>query len=255
MAKSNEKTLAGDISRIRARKPLHVEIRETILQEFILSGRLKAGDRLPSETELAELFGASRVTIRSAIQGLKESGYIRVQRGTGSWLLPRPEAIHSGIDRLVSFDTFASQSGKPIGSANLEIMRVTPNEDPLLSPFGPIDGATRVSRVKTIDDKPVAWIVDYIPDYVMSLVELSGTFAGSVLDLLLARGIAAYSDCELTPIVAQGELSRYLDCAPGSPVLQLSELTRGFEDEIVNRSEAWFLPHAFTFHVRRRVET
>ncbi|WP_280435740.1 GntR family transcriptional regulator [Nocardia carnea] len=246
--------LGDDISRIRSRRQLHAEIREAILNEFILSRKLAAGDRLPSESELSRLFGASRVTIRAALQSLKDQGYIRIVRGSGSIVLPLPESISSGIDRLSSFDTFAEQSGKEIRTADLEFTRIDRDDDPLAAVFepGPI---TVVSRTKTVDGRKVALIVDYVPESVLPPEALRRRFDGSVLDLLLADGLAEYSDCTLTPVVATGDLRDRLEYENGSPLLQLSELTRNSVGAVVDRSEAWLSPETFRFQLRRRRES
>jgi len=241
----------NQITRIRARKPLQIEIREAILDEFILSGRLNPGDRMPSEAELCELFGASRVTIRTALQGLKDAGYIRIVRGSGSWVMPRPESIRSGLDRLVSFDTFARQAGKPIDTGDLEITRLEPGAD-LTDVFDDAVGFTRVSRTKLIDGAVVAWIVDIVPDHVLTAAQVEEGFAGSVLDLLVEHDQVAYADCTITPVVASGPLRKRFGGA--TPLLQLSELTRDTSGAIVNRSEAWLSPDAFSFQLRRRRE-
>ncbi|MFI1459137.1 GntR family transcriptional regulator [Nocardia carnea] len=246
--------LGDDISRIRSRRQLHTEIREAILNEFILSGKLAAGARLPSESELSRLFGASRVTIRAALQSLKDQGYIRIVRGSGSIVLPRPESISSGIDRLSSFDTFAQQSGKKIRTADLEFTRIDRDDDPLAEVFEP-GPVTVVSRTKTIDARKVALIVDYVPESVLPLDTMRRRFDGSVLDLLLTDGVAEYSDCTLIPVVATGELRDRLGCKDGSPLLQLSELTRDSVGAVVNRSEAWLSPETFRFQLRRRRES
>src|SRR3954470_19174389 len=47
----------------------------------ILGGRLKAGDRLSPERELAEQFGVSRVTVRDALRSLEAMGLIEVKVG------------------------------------------------------------------------------------------------------------------------------------------------------------------------------
>ena len=51
------------------------------IRTAILSGRLKAGDRLSPERELAEQFGVSRVTVRDALRSLEAMGLIAVKVG------------------------------------------------------------------------------------------------------------------------------------------------------------------------------
>jgi DNA-binding FadR family transcriptional regulator len=53
------------------------------LKEFILSGALKPGDRLPTEQELAERFGVSRLSIREAIRALRYLGILRSSQKKG----------------------------------------------------------------------------------------------------------------------------------------------------------------------------
>ncbi len=50
---------------------------ERQLREAIMSGQFGQGDKLPPETELAELFGVSRPTVREALGALVSSGLIR----------------------------------------------------------------------------------------------------------------------------------------------------------------------------------
>jgi GntR family transcriptional regulator, transcriptional repressor for pyruvate dehydrogenase complex len=53
------------------------------IREAILSGRVKPGDRLPTERDMAQQFGVSRVTIRDALRALEAGGLIRVKVGGG----------------------------------------------------------------------------------------------------------------------------------------------------------------------------
>ncbi len=54
------------------------------IEEKILSGELKSGDRLPSERELADTFGVSRSSVREALRALEMFGVVIARRGTGA---------------------------------------------------------------------------------------------------------------------------------------------------------------------------
>jgi len=53
------------------------------IEEAIVDGRLKPGDRLPPERELAQTFGVSRASVREALRVLEMFGVIVARRGTG----------------------------------------------------------------------------------------------------------------------------------------------------------------------------
>jgi DNA-binding GntR family transcriptional regulator len=59
-----------------------------ILQEQIAVGKLRPGDRLPSESQLCEHHGVSRMTIRRAINILVEQGVVITKQGQGTFIKP-----------------------------------------------------------------------------------------------------------------------------------------------------------------------
>lgn len=64
-----------------ARKPTAPQQIAAAIKESILNGTLRPGDRLPSEPELAEQFGTSRPTLRSALAELCANDVLTVRRG------------------------------------------------------------------------------------------------------------------------------------------------------------------------------
>ena len=67
------------------------------VRELIRSGRLVAGDRLPSERELAEQFGVSRVTVRDGLRSLEAMGLLDVKVGAnGGAFLRAPSSDDAG---------------------------------------------------------------------------------------------------------------------------------------------------------------
>lgn len=53
------------------------------IEERILDGRLKAGDHLPSERELAQMLGVSRPSLRESLRVLEALGVVEIRRGGG----------------------------------------------------------------------------------------------------------------------------------------------------------------------------
>ena len=64
--------------------PLHVEVAE-LLRRQILSGAIKAGEKLPALNELTEKFGVARMTIRQAMDALEDEGLIERYAGKGTF--------------------------------------------------------------------------------------------------------------------------------------------------------------------------
>ena len=74
------------------------------IRTAILDGKLKPGDRLPNERQLAEQFGVSRVTVRDALRALETSGLIEVRVGaTGGAFVTAPstEVVGEGISNML----------------------------------------------------------------------------------------------------------------------------------------------------------
>ncbi|MDO4265835.1 MAG: GntR family transcriptional regulator [Eubacteriales bacterium] len=56
------------------------------IKQDIVDGVWKAGDKLPSETELSEMFGVNRLSVRMALQKLITLGFIETRVGEGSYV-------------------------------------------------------------------------------------------------------------------------------------------------------------------------
>lgn len=73
-----------DLKPIKTRK-IYEEIVEQIRQ-LVKEGQLKAGDRLPSERELAERLQVSRASLREALTALEIMGLLEVRSGDGNYV-------------------------------------------------------------------------------------------------------------------------------------------------------------------------
>ncbi len=67
------------------------------IRRRVIHGQLKAGDRLPSERELATKLGVSRNTVREALRGLEMAGVLRLAKGPGGASVIAPDGNVVGI--------------------------------------------------------------------------------------------------------------------------------------------------------------
>ena len=68
---------------------LHKQVENALRQE-IESGIWAVGDRIPSEAQLSEKYGVSRVTVRNAISRLVEDGLLVRLQGKGTFVSSHP---------------------------------------------------------------------------------------------------------------------------------------------------------------------
>ena len=59
------------------------------LKEDMLAGRIRPGDKLPSENVLADIYNISRHTVRKALGILENEGYIAAEHGRGTFCCDR----------------------------------------------------------------------------------------------------------------------------------------------------------------------
>ena len=70
------------------------------LREAISTGRLGDGDQLPSEAQLIDHYGVTRMTARQALSVLKAEGLVVSEHGRGSFVRLRPTVRRLGSDRF-----------------------------------------------------------------------------------------------------------------------------------------------------------
>jgi GntR family transcriptional regulator len=112
--------------------PLYIQIASAIRQE-ILSGRLEAHEKLPSEKEMMEMYQVARATVRQALAKLTQEGLIHSRRAVGYFVAP--PSVDQDLDRLFGFSEFMAYHGVQPSSKLLvaEIRQVSAVDSPLLS--------------------------------------------------------------------------------------------------------------------------
>lgn len=75
------------------------------IRSLIIGEDIAEGSRLPSERDLAERFGASRPTVSQALRTLSLMGLVEIRRGSGAYVLRRPEAmVTASVNLMLDLD-------------------------------------------------------------------------------------------------------------------------------------------------------
>jgi GntR family transcriptional repressor for pyruvate dehydrogenase complex len=74
------------------REPIATQVARRLV-EFILSGQVEPGTRMPSERALAEAFGVGRSAMREALKALSLIGLVEVRQGDGTYLRKADSAL------------------------------------------------------------------------------------------------------------------------------------------------------------------
>ncbi|HMD88409.1 MAG TPA: GntR family transcriptional regulator [Anaerolineaceae bacterium] len=215
------------------------------------------GERLPSEPDLARQLGVSRATLREAMRTFEGQGLIRRRQGVGTFVVSHTQIIESGLEVLESIESLASKIGLNVSMGELKISQIRAGriESEALV-VEPDTELVKVSRVILADNRPVAYLVDILPEDILMPEDIKEGFTGSVLDLLLQRGspLLVNSFTEIQAVAAPTEIARLLEIQRGDVLLLFTARLYTTAGKVADFSSSYFLPGYFHFHVVRRVE-
>lgn len=217
---------------------------------------IKHGEKLPSEPKLAKMLGVSRATLREAMRTFEGQGVIRRRQGIGTFVVGPIQVIETGLEVLESIETLAEKIGLDVKMGELEIQQIEADEyysknlnvelnTPLI----------RISRVINADNRPVAYLVDVLPESIFSQEDFEAGFTGSVLDRLIE---SKKIDLSISKTVIQAEaasssIARALQIQRGDVLLLFNAHLYSTDGNIIDYSYSYFLPGYFRFQVVRRV--
>lgn len=219
-----------------------------LMQRRIDTGEWKPGEKIPSEPELAVIFGVSRSTIREALQEMSYRGQINRIHGVGSFVSQK--SINYGINDLASISEIICANGYSLKIENilLDITKPSQREMELLK-LQAMEAIFHVQRIYYANDNPVVFENAVYPYAVLQGVDESAFF-GSMFHILEQRGhTVKFSDGWVRAISACGEPARALHVAENTPLLLVETVMTGTDDSIIgyvqDHYSEWF---AFPIH-------
>jgi GntR family transcriptional regulator len=214
-----------------------------------------AGSRLTSEPDLAKQMGVSRATLREAMRTFETQGLIRRRQGSGTYVVGKFDVIEAGLEVLESIETMARRLNLEVTVSDLHLEQVQADQktaDGLCIEEGKF--VTCVRRVIRADGRPVAYLVDSLPEEILKPGNLPAEFHGSVLDFLISTGSdLKISRAAISATNASADVAKPLEIQRDDVLLRFESQLYDSMGRVLDYSVSYFIPGYFHFHVNRRV--
>ncbi|HEL1586756.1 TPA: GntR family transcriptional regulator [Streptococcus suis] len=216
-------------------KAAYITIHDKI-KEQIDQGIWAIGQRLPSERDLAEEFGVSRMTLRQGITLLVEEGVLQRKVGSGTYVANT--RVQEKMRGTTSFSEIVQLQGKEPSSRVLSFVKTKPNEKEIdLLGLEKGEFVIRMERVRFADAVPVVYEVASIPARLiqdMKKEEVTNQFYKTLTKNGFKLGKTQQT---IYARLANDKIAKLLHISKNHPILalrQVSYLENGQAFEFVN---------------------
>lgn len=213
------------------------------LRARIQSGEYSTGRVLPSESELSGEFGVSRVTVRKALEMLRDEGLVDARQGFG-WFVAG-DTVRQPLARLSTIEDQMRDSGVRPERKVLEFAFERAPRD-VARALGSAQ-VLRVRRINLADGEPFAIVTVWCPADLgqnLSRADVERSPFYELLDVPLSGATQTIGADAATP-----EEARLLGVPVGSPVLRCRRTTTSVEGTTVLVSDHVFPSHRTEFVV------
>jgi GntR family transcriptional regulator len=234
-------------------RPLLPDVVRSDLRRAIVGGEFPPGSKLPNEEALCARFAVSRITLREAVRGLIEDGYVVRRQGAGTFVTSGP-ALRNSLDTNFSYTEYLESSGVKVSKKVIDAQRLTGDDEVTADlDLGDDDAFVVIRRVRIAGKRPAIFSIDSLPADIVDAKRDLKAFSGSLYKLLGSRGHDIdHARTIITPVLATGEIGKILDVPAGTPLQHLKQIDYNTAGRPVMRSLEWHVPSVIELRVYRR---
>lgn len=222
---------------------------------YINDNNLKEGDLLPGESQLCQLFGISRGTLREAMRVLEEDGVVIRKQGVGTFISNTNLSIRSTLDLNEGVTEMIIGKGMIPGSKFKEIKTIKANKKLAKKLKISLDEPLfMISRVRTANEIPIAYTINYLPQSLIS---------GNLHENFIQESLYKYMEEKLNiaisnsllfiePIALPKSIAVALNVKTGTLSLLLKQTDSDTNNRCALYSEEYFIYNRFEFAVFRK---
>lgn len=191
------------------------------MRQLILGGQLNLGESVPSEWELADLYGVSRLTVRNALDNLTRQGWLVKRHGVGTFVA-HPAITEITPSRLSFTEQMRAIGRKP--SSRLISLHVVPADADMAASLKLDQGqpVVEIVRVRLADGEPILLETSYLSQARFPGLEQAIELADNSLYEWLSSHYqtnVAVMDQTLEPVLLNETQALQLETHPGTPAM------------------------------------
>lgn len=227
--------------------PLHHRV-YVVLREKLDDGSFPAGRTMPTELQLQEIFGVSRVTVRTALDRLAREGHIARTRGRGTFpAARRARRRPSDSPILRNQISLAFKTRVRVLRYGIEPATKAVADALGLSPGAPLLRIVRVRRDKV---SPISWSICRVPADLAPLLPRARIGSLPVSAILASGGVTLAEFHErITAVVADSETARALNVEIGAALIAMTRVVRDDTGRAVEWLRALYRPDRYEYSV------
>ncbi|MBU3874240.1 GntR family transcriptional regulator [Faecalicatena sp. AGMB00832] len=244
--------------------PLYLQLKEYILEK-IKNNEWAVGEKLPTETELQDMLGISRITVRHALELLENEGYIVKKRAKGTFVAPPKFSYH--LPKLTSFSEDIIQKNCIPGSKTKVLEVITNSAIASHMGVAEVTPLIHLVRLRTVNNIVMSMHDSY---YNLNILDsnmiIKSITSGSLKEQLDDQAISLYSilenehhtviDCadeSLKAISCPPEIAEQLGISVDDPLLYLERMTYTRDGDVLEFSKMYNRAdiYNYTIHLTR----
>lgn len=232
--------------------PLYKKLYEEIRIQ-IITGKYRPGDKLPSEGELCQQYGVSRITVRSALQNLVEEKLLVKYHGKGTFV-----ALPEQVEVMDSGNSFTKSCQRMNAVPSTKVVSITLREaGEWIAEKLRIKAADRIiciKRLRLVDGVPMIWEIDYFRGDHLFLMEADIEHESLLEIVKKGSGVSCSIFEDVFDVSEAGsEAGKYLDCAITFPLLRVSQSVYDKGKGIIYYNEQYIRSDRYKYAVRSTI--
>ena len=207
---------------------------------------------LPTEHELAESYGCSRVTVRQALSNLESRGFIRKEHGSGSFV-NKTKAIQR-TPQLKSFTEEIEEIGKkPRSIVHAFNILKAGNEMSRVLGITPEDQIYYIERTRFANDDPVLFERTFMSVSLHSTLSMSHLLNSKFKYAKECNFKIDYAHQNISPIFPVEYIAKELRIANDQPIIRIINITYLEDGTVFDYTELYLHPELYQLNIIKKM--